>query len=132
MPERKTGLCLSIQQPWAWAIIHAGKDVENRTWPTRLRGRIGIHAGKRFDREGYDWIALHAEALFIPLGTLPAPDAFPRGGIVGAVTVAGCVTDSDSPWFFGEYGFMLRDPEPLALIPCPGRLSFFRPETAPR
>ncbi len=24
-------LALSIRQPWAWAIIHAGKDVENRS-----------------------------------------------------------------------------------------------------
>lgn len=25
-------LALSVRQPWAWAIIHAGKDIENRTW----------------------------------------------------------------------------------------------------
>jgi hypothetical protein len=37
---------LSIQQPWAWAIIHAGKRVENRTWSTRFRGPFFIHAGK--------------------------------------------------------------------------------------
>ncbi len=24
-------LALSIRQPWAWAVIHAGKDVENRS-----------------------------------------------------------------------------------------------------
>ena len=24
---------LTLKQPWAWAISHAGKDVENRTWP---------------------------------------------------------------------------------------------------
>jgi hypothetical protein len=22
---------LTVQQPWAWAIVHGGKDVENRT-----------------------------------------------------------------------------------------------------
>jgi len=24
--------CLSVRQPWAWAIIYAGKTIENRTW----------------------------------------------------------------------------------------------------
>lgn len=23
---------LSVRQPWAWAIIFAGKDIENRSW----------------------------------------------------------------------------------------------------
>lgn len=31
---------LSVRQPWAWAIVHAGKDVENRNWPTPHRGRL--------------------------------------------------------------------------------------------
>ena len=37
--------CLTICQPWAWAIVAAGKDVENRTRPTRYRGPLLIHAG---------------------------------------------------------------------------------------
>ena len=28
---------LSIRPPWAWAILHAAKDVENRTWKTNIR-----------------------------------------------------------------------------------------------
>ena len=24
---------LTLKQPWPWAIVHAGKNVENRTWP---------------------------------------------------------------------------------------------------
>jgi hypothetical protein len=35
---------LSIKHPWAWAIVHAGKDIENRTWECRYRGEILIHA----------------------------------------------------------------------------------------
>lgn len=33
---------LSIQQPWAWAIVKRDKRVENRTWPTTYRGRLGL------------------------------------------------------------------------------------------
>ena len=31
---------LSINQPWAWAIIQCGKDVENRKWKTNLAVNI--------------------------------------------------------------------------------------------
>lgn len=127
---RRTGLALSVQQPWAYLIVHGFKPVENRTWGTRLRGRIGIHAGKKFDADGYAWVQLHLPALGMTPADLPPPAAFERGGIVGAATLAGCVTESDSPWFFGPFGFVLEDPEPLALIECPGRLGFFRPEVA--
>jgi hypothetical protein len=121
---------LSIQQPWAWAILHAGKDVENRSWPTPFRGRVFVHAGKRFDSQGYAWMKSNAAQLGITVEIPPAAEML-RGGIVGAVTVTGCVEDSDSPWFFGEYGFTLAEPEPLKLIPCRGALGFFRPEGVP-
>ena len=26
---------LSLRQPWAWAVVHAGKSIENRRWNTR-------------------------------------------------------------------------------------------------
>ena len=31
---------LSIHQPWAWAILNAGKTVENRTWSTNYQGPL--------------------------------------------------------------------------------------------
>jgi hypothetical protein len=34
----------------------------------------------------------------------------------------------ESMWFFGRYGFVLRDAFPLPLIPCRGQLGFFAPE----
>lgn len=35
---------LSVKNPYAYSIIHGGKDVENRTWNTDYRGRLYIHA----------------------------------------------------------------------------------------
>ena len=47
---------ISIRQPWASLIIEGSsgiyKDVENRTWTTRIRGLIAIHAAKTFDQAG--------------------------------------------------------------------------------
>ena len=39
-------LVISVRQPWAWLIMNAGKDIENRTWRTDVRGRVLIHAAK--------------------------------------------------------------------------------------
>ena len=38
---------MTVRQPWAWAIMHAGKDIENRTRNIAgsYRGPLIIHAG---------------------------------------------------------------------------------------
>lgn len=118
----KTRRALSIQQPWAWLIVHGHKPVENRDWSTSRRGSIGIHAGKKFDRDGYTWVREH-----FPDIPLPAPADFERGGIVGRAVLVDCVEDHPSPWFVGDYGFVLEQAEPLPFIPCRGMLGFFRP-----
>ena len=35
---------LSLRQPWLHAVLHLGKDVENRTWRSGFRGRVVLHA----------------------------------------------------------------------------------------
>lgn len=37
---------LTICQPYAEMIVRGDKRVENRTWPTKYRGPLYIHAGK--------------------------------------------------------------------------------------
>ncbi|MEH2033227.1 MAG: ASCH domain-containing protein [Nostoc sp.] len=44
---------LSVRQPWAWAIIYALKDIENRGWPINYRGDILIHAAKTCTKKEY-------------------------------------------------------------------------------
>jgi hypothetical protein len=53
--------------------------------------------------------------------------SLPRGGIVGMARIVDCVTTMDSRWFFGPFGFVLRDAFPLSLVPCKGVLGFFTP-----
>lgn len=45
---------LTVQQPWAWAIVEGGKDVENRTQVWSYRGSLAIHAGARISERGFD------------------------------------------------------------------------------
>ena len=109
---------LSIRQPWAWLIVHGFKCVENRDWPTNVRGPILIHAGKNIEHNDVEWV----RAMF---PEIPLPDAFPVGGIVGEGRVTGCVAKLDDPWFFGPYGFTLAGAKPLPFAPLRGQLGFF-------
>lgn len=119
----RTHRVLSVQQPWAWLIVEGYKPVENRTWVTHLRGWIGIHAAKTFDHEGYLWVK-----KAFPEISLPDYARFDRGGIVGRARLVDCVRSHGSRWFFGPYGFVFEDPEPMPLIPCRGLQGFFKPE----
>jgi hypothetical protein len=114
---------LSIRQPWAWLIIHGGKDIENRTWHTKLRGRFLVHAAKGMTSAEYA-----AACNFCHQNCLPQPPCFDdlrRGGIIGSVDLVDSVDTSDSPWYMGEKGFVLRDPQALPFTPLKGRLNFF-------
>lgn len=113
---------LSIQQPWAWLIVNGYKSVENRSWPTKIRGEILIHAGKKIDMEGYHWVNNNLSVA------LPTPEKLETGGIVGKVEIYSCVTECDSPYFFGEYGFLMKNSKPLPFQPCKGMLGFFEPD----
>lgn len=115
-------IALSIKQPWAWAIIHAGKDIENRDWSTQYRGRVLIHASKGVTRAEYE-----ESAWAIGPGIkCPSLKEIERGGIIGAATIVDCVTDSASRWFVGDYGFVLADPKPCPFVPCRGALGFWK------
>ena len=115
---------ISIRQPWAWAIINAGKDIENRDWSTKFRGRFCIHAAKNVTWSEWD------DALFFMMGNMdvhpPLRVDIAKGGIVGTAEIVDCVEASNSPWFFGRYGFVLRNVQPVEFIPCNGALGFFK------
>jgi hypothetical protein len=121
---------ISIRQPWAWAIIHAGKPVENRTWWTDYRGPVLIHAAKGCTRDEYEDCLATVQDISLthpfPSGLeMPALKDLPRGGIVGRARIVDCVTSSDSPWFTGPYGLVLADVEPLPFRPYKGALGLF-------
>ncbi len=120
---------LTIRQPWAWAVIYGGKDVENRRWRTAYRGPLLIHAGKNADPD--------PEATARVLWTMADPEAFgqpraalrAREAIVGFVHLADVLTDSPSPWATaGRYHWALEFPEPIdPPIPCRGRPGLWVP-----
>jgi len=118
-------LALSGYSIWYWAILHAGKDVENRKWPTAIRGTIALHASKRIPPEDY-WEARGYIERIAKLKVGSSED-FVKGAIIGVVDIVDCVKHSSSPWFFGPYGFVLQNPRVLPRpIPCAGALYFWK------
>ena len=94
---------LTVQQPWASLIVEGIKDVENRTRYSYYRGRLGIHAGLRFDQQALD----RYERV---LG-----DELPLGALVGSITLVDCIDDSRSEWAIpGMWHWILANPRKLA------------------
>ncbi len=114
---------LSLTQPMAWAVFH-GKDIENRKWSTKFRGRVLIHASKTFNHAHYRWLVDNDNRLVT--GGVPEEWNFVFGAILGEVDIIDCVTHHGSKWFFGPYGFVLANPVPFAEpVPYKGQLGFF-------
>lgn len=121
---------ISVRQPWAWAIIHAGKDIENRVKRAITMGgmdqhkRLAIHAASGMTRDEYESAR---QFMQDDCGvSCPHPSELIRGGVIGAVSVVGIVKKSASPWFFGPWGLQLADAAPCDPIPGGGQLGAFR------
>ena len=118
---------ISLSQPMAWAIFH-GKDVENRSRPTKYRGRVKIHASKTFNQEHYEWIAQNEYRLGCQL---PQPEDFIYGALIGEVTIVDCVRRYGSRWAMNDqYQYVLEDAKEYDKpIPCKGTIFplFFEP-----
>lgn len=128
---------LSLKQPYAWLIANGFLLVDDRSWGTRYRGPILIHASKGIYTEYYDYIKANTD---IPI---PAKDKLGYGGVVGIANLALCCRPGELPngisriqrAHFGGihqeyYGFLFEQAKPLPLLPCPGKLGIFEIDTA--
>lgn len=106
---------ITLHRPWAYAVAHLGKPVENRSWacPLPVGSLLAIHAGRRFDGQSAD--------LIRRWGYECPPDEEHPTGIVAIARFVGNVTALDSPWFFGPIGWQLTDVVPINPVPCSGQ-----------
>jgi len=117
---------ISIRQPWAELILQRRKTIELRTWETKIRGRIAIHAGKKVEQAACDHHGLD-------------PAILARGALVGYVDIAEMIHFDEETWeelrdnhlaldgFSGDLvGWRLANPERLPEpVPMRGRRQFF-------
>lgn len=131
---------LTVMQPWAWSILYAGKDVENRTQLWKHRGDFAVHAGSRTSERGFEHPLYEAAMSRETSAVRHRLDV--RSAIIGVVELvdahpaeAGCC---DSPWAESSYdehgGRTRRDvvhlevarPRPLIEpVPVSGRLGLW-------
>jgi hypothetical protein len=111
---------ISIRQPWAALIVAGIKDIENRKWSTKHRGKILIHASKKVDKSGFKMM----KEMGIPEIIVSSMINY-SGGIIGEVELTDCVEKSDSEWFEGPYGFVLKNAKVLPFRSCKGKLGVF-------
>lgn len=141
---------LSLTQPWATLVAIGAKQVETRSWATKHRGLIAIHAAKGFPAWAKDqcYSIRFADALW------PKADPktviadlikeLPFGAIVAVASIVACKSTnyfglqsswtqdlSDQERAFGDYspkryGWLLGDIQALSTpIPCRGALSLW-------
>lgn len=106
---------LSVKQPWT-SLIFYGKDIENRTWATKYRGELLIHASAKsagipselLTEEQWDFLGL--ENLFNLEQCELMAGRYITSAIIGKVDIIDCVINHHSIWaekseFFDEFLF---------------------------
>ena len=123
---------ITIWQPYASAIAVGLKRYETRSWPTKYRGPLAIHAAKRsLSEEDYD-------ELLLPLtrygrNKMPAHSELAFGCVIVVAELRDClkmnreligrVSDNDrifGDWRTGRYAWRLSNPRPL-VRPAPAK-----------
>lgn len=122
---------ITVKQPFATLIAEGLKEYEFRTWRTKFRGDILIHAGKGIDKKAMErYKHLNLE--------------YPSGKIIAKATITDCVyvndnlkeqlqekdplvyygiLQKDSDW--DGYGFKLENIKKIEPIEINGKLSLW-------
>lgn len=127
--DLSTVRALSLRQPWADAIVDGEKRIETRSWQTRYRGWLLIHAS------GIKMTAAE-RALSDEIGHGPAT----HGAIIGAAWLMGIVaieairdSTSDAERRLGDYStgrfaWLLTSARRWPAIEAKGRLQLWQPK----
>lgn len=126
-------VALSIRQPWAALIVAGVKSIEIRSWKTRRRGPVLIHAGKSPDHRPQGWKLIDSPDLQ-RLAEL-------RGGIIGVACLTHCKSYltrkqflNDRMYHLAELSWFKRQPlfghvfshvRPVPYVRCPGQMWYF-------
>lgn len=130
-------VAISIKQPWAALLVAGLKTIEVRTWRTRRRGQVLVHAAKMADDRPEAWELVKGVPALMEATRL-------RGGLVGAGEIVACreyataeVFAADAAghrnppaWFAPPrlFGFVFQNLHPIEYHPCPGQTMFFEGE----
>lgn len=131
------GKAISIREPYASAVVFAGKDIENRSWRTHYRGPIAIHASSTVHPEDLDdqrrmlrggerrsleyWINRGRRAY-----GMDRIEELEPSQVIGMGMLVDCVEQSSSPWHEkGCFGFEILGIVPIEPIAFDGALNLW-------
>lgn len=119
---------ITVRQPWAWAIMHAGKDLENRTRRLCAPGWYFLHAGKNPGISEYERVAYIIKrdaGVDVPSCIDAQAHKIPYGGVIAAMKFGEWVEQSPSRWFIGPKAVQIEAVVPLPFQPGRGAQGVF-------
>ncbi len=131
---------ITLTQPWASLMILGEKFFETRSWPTKYRGPIAIHAAMGFPTR-IKKLARCQEPFRSILAKhgITDPEQLPTGAILGVTSISGCarteaVRENFSPleiqfgdYSDGRYVFGTSSVRKCKVpVSCPGALGIWK------
>jgi hypothetical protein len=141
---------ISLLQPWASLVATGAKKIETRSWPTKYRGLLAIHASKGWGPDQSVLLSCwEIQGGLAPLVGMPLDfkgkswhgvkeEHLPRGFIIATCILVDCIRTDDltqaqigtdrpfGDFSLGRFAWLLEDvkvlPEP---IPAKGKLGLW-------
>lgn len=124
---------LTLLNPWAHAITHHGKIIENRGWtPPPQVNRLWIHAGKGWDPAGTLRYVMHRMGCEHERTELVTSAIVASAAVLGHCTAGMAYRPCEcGPWAApGQVHWLLGDVRALtAPVPCAGRQRLWYPDS---
>lgn len=136
---------ISLTQPWATLMAIDAKRIETRSWATKYRGWIAIHAAKGFPSDCRRLCSRDPFATALVRAVIDDAEPLPRGKVLAVAELYDCIATQDlvaafnatpqirgPEWDFGNYsagrfGFITRGVRRLREpIPVKGSLGIWR------
>jgi hypothetical protein len=86
---------ISLLQPWATLVVLGAKPYDTRTWETRHRGTLAIHASKRFPEECRELCCRPPHCHLLQRAGYRSWFDLPTGVILGTVHLLACVRSDE-------------------------------------
>lgn len=139
---------ITIKQPWATLLALGLKEFETRSWATKYRGPIAIHAGKSIDKEAFNEPTIYS--ALVKKG-IKSPIDLPTGAVIATANLMEChkitsdyysmydeekagtdkghLIEGDEWWFGnyeeGRYAWKLSNVKAIDPVPAKGQLSLW-------
>lgn len=125
--------CLSMWNPWAWALFRAGKRIENRDWRSKFRGWISIQVSMHWElnevRELVEAVKKAASLSGKPGLEVDLHELYEqRGHIIGMIRIDDWkpAFEYNNPWAFSEgFGAHVAEAVEIEPVSCRGMPGLF-------